>query len=163
MDEIHLEGQEGFARKILNLEYKIRLPELLLQRLDYATMAHSIEARAPFLGIRLIESILPTSFEERNKNRIAKAWIRDAATRHLPPYILNFPKSGFGAEFMAMLNAQLGDRFEQEIILRPDAPIRTFLKDDFFKLCLSRHKRRGNYAPRLWIVYTLNRWLAKHL
>src|SRR5439155_20290448 len=43
------------AARMTYLELKLRLPELLLMRVDKITMATSIEARVPFLDHHLIE------------------------------------------------------------------------------------------------------------
>jgi asparagine synthase (glutamine-hydrolysing) len=46
MDEINTKTEDEFLRKVLNVEFKLRLPELILPRVDYPTMANSIEARS---------------------------------------------------------------------------------------------------------------------
>jgi asparagine synthase (glutamine-hydrolysing) len=43
------------AARMTYLELKLRLPELLLMRVDKITMATSVEARVPFLDHHLIE------------------------------------------------------------------------------------------------------------
>ncbi len=47
MSEVNLNTNDRYLRQILNLEYKIRLPEMILARIDYPTMANSVEARSP--------------------------------------------------------------------------------------------------------------------
>lgn len=44
-----------YAARMTYLELKLRLPELLLMRVDKITMATSVEARVPFLDHHLIE------------------------------------------------------------------------------------------------------------
>src|SRR6185436_8281121 len=44
-----------FAARMSYLELKLRLPELLLMRVDKMTMATSVEARVPFLDHHLVE------------------------------------------------------------------------------------------------------------
>ena len=72
------------------------LPGRMLAKMDRCSMQHSIEARAPFLSHKLIESMLnlPTSI----KNPPAKWFkglLREWASDRLPPKILNSPKRGF--------------------------------------------------------------------
>ena len=52
-------------QKIPYLEMKLRLPEHLLMRVDKLTMAHSIEARVPFLDHDVVEfaTRLPPSYK----------------------------------------------------------------------------------------------------
>lgn len=159
MNEIKVKGREGFARKILNLEYKLRLPELILNRLDFTAMQNSVETRAPFLDIDLLTNILPSSFFERNKDDIPKAWLTEMSKTILPDYIYNASKKGFGQEFNIILNTHLISKFTDEIINNKQAPIRNYFSSKFFDLCLSRQRKRKNYGHRIWILYTVNKWL----
>ena len=51
----HERSGADFLARMTYLELKIRLPELLLMRVDKMTMANSIEARVPFLDHKLVE------------------------------------------------------------------------------------------------------------
>ena len=51
--ERHADGD--FLSRMIYLELKLRLPELLLMRVDKVTMANSIETRVPFLDHHLVE------------------------------------------------------------------------------------------------------------
>eukprot|EP00952_Eustigmatos_sp_NYUAD-ZCMA_P003541 15467-Eustigmatos_ZCMA.PRE.1 len=46
-------GRDALTRMIYN-EFKLRLPELLLMRVDKITMSESLEARVPFLDHELV-------------------------------------------------------------------------------------------------------------
>lgn len=159
MQEIRVPGSEGHARRILNLEYKLRLPELLLPRLDYGSMAQSVEARAPFLGRALLEAVLSSRFETRNRGRQAKAWIYDLARRHLPAYITERPKFGFGHEFKTLYNTALKDRFEQEVLGDPDAPLFEYVDRAYAANYFERLRDPSLSGTRIWILYSVNRWL----
>ena len=50
--------ESDFLARMTYLELKLRLPELLLMRVDKITMATSVEARVPFLDHRLVEYAL---------------------------------------------------------------------------------------------------------
>src|SRR6266498_3426064 len=50
-----LRPDSDFAARMTYLELKLRLPELLLMRVDKMTMATSVEARVPFLDHQLVE------------------------------------------------------------------------------------------------------------
>src|SRR3989344_6410383 len=51
----NIDSSADFMSRLTYLEIKHRLPELLLMRSDKMTMAHSVEARVPFLDKRLVE------------------------------------------------------------------------------------------------------------
>ena len=79
------------------MEMKLRLPEHLLMRVDKLTMAHSIEARVPFLDHDVVEfaTRLPSSYKLREG--VGKALLKDAAAPYLDRSIIDRRKQGFGA------------------------------------------------------------------
>ncbi|MGA2014038.1 MAG: asparagine synthase (glutamine-hydrolyzing), partial [Solirubrobacteraceae bacterium] len=85
------------------------LPDQLLFKMDIATMANSLEARAPLLDYRLVEwaARLPTSFKQRGRTR--KRLISDALARHVPPELFRRPKIGFTAPIPTWLRSDLYD------------------------------------------------------
>jgi asparagine synthase (glutamine-hydrolysing) len=159
MGEVLVEGQEGFIRKVLNLEYKLRLPEVLLPRIDYSTMINSVEARAPLLDHDLVSQSMMLPFSTRNHNG-PKALIRDVASRYLPDYIVNRPKSGFGTEFSTFLTQEFNDWFRAEIV-QAKAPIKEYVDGGFLAQTLEDNVRQTrDVAQTMWVLYALNRWLA---
>lgn len=79
------------------IDLQIRLPELLLMRMDKLVMQSSIEARVPFLDHKLIEYILTIPekiiFDKQN----TKPLIKQVANKHIPKEIYNRTKQGFRA------------------------------------------------------------------
>jgi len=76
------------------------LHNMNLQRVDRATMAHSIEGRVPFLDIDFVEyamSINPKLKLAGKSKRIEKWLLRQAFTSYLPDEIIWRPKMEFAA------------------------------------------------------------------
>ena len=76
------------------------LHNMNLQRVDRATMAHSIEGRVPFLDIDFVEyvmSIDPSLKQAGKTSRIEKWLLRQAFSGHLPEEVLWRPKAEFAA------------------------------------------------------------------
>jgi asparagine synthase (glutamine-hydrolysing) len=86
-------------------EFGLRMPELLLMRIDKMTMAASVEARAPFLDPQLVEfaARLPLALHLANGSgkRILKRAFRDV----VPEFVLARPKQGFGAPVRRWLSS----------------------------------------------------------
>jgi asparagine synthase (glutamine-hydrolysing) len=80
----------------LYLDINTYLPEDLLVKMDIATMAHSLEARVPFLDHQLMELVaqIPSQFK-LNGSR-AKFILKRAYSDFLPRAILRRKKMGFG-------------------------------------------------------------------
>ncbi|TAN56508.1 MAG: asparagine synthase (glutamine-hydrolyzing), partial [Magnetospirillum sp.] len=84
-------------QKIPYLEMKLRLPEHLLMRVDKMTMAHSIEARVPFLDQDVVDfaTRLPPSY--KLCDGIGKYLVKRAAEPLVDHDLLYRRKQGFGA------------------------------------------------------------------
>jgi asparagine synthase (glutamine-hydrolysing) len=159
MDEIKINGEEGYIRKILNIEYKFRLPELLLPRIDYSTMLNSVEARAPFLDYKLVETCVKTSFFERNKDSELRKFQKEVAKKYLPKYILNKPKSGFGEEFVQARRHELLPYYNDEILYNDSSFLKEYITNEALGNIKSKYYKKNKDI--LWIFYTLEKWLNR--
>ncbi len=77
------------------LDLRLRLPELLLMRVDKMTMATAVEARVPFLDHHLIRLVLGLPAEAKIPQGRLKHLLKLAVKDLLPPNILDRPKQGF--------------------------------------------------------------------
>ena len=94
----YFSNKDSYLTKWMTLiDLQIRLPELLLMRMDKLVMQSSIEARVPFLDHKLIEFVLsvPESIIF-NKNN-TKPLLKKVASKHIPKQIFNRTKQGFRA------------------------------------------------------------------
>lgn len=73
----------------------VHMPASLLQRLDRASMAHSLEARVPFLSHRFVDWALTIPAEFKLRNGVGKYVLREAVKPWLPPQTPNGRKLGF--------------------------------------------------------------------
>ncbi len=77
------------------LDLRLRLPELLLMRVDKMTMATSLEARVPFLDQEFIRLAVSIPGSLKYKDRQLKRLLKNALTGILPDEILHRKKQGF--------------------------------------------------------------------
>src|SRR5262249_20135459 len=88
---------ENWTDSMLSADVNLYLPDDLLVKIDRATMAHSLEARSPFLDHVLMEfvaSLVPTfKLSGKQTKRLLKAVLRGL----IPDTILDRPKMGFCA------------------------------------------------------------------
>jgi len=78
------------------IELKLRLPELLLMRVDKMSMAVSLEARVPFLDHKLVEFTMGIPQKEKIKNGEGKYILKKAVDGLLPDEIIYRQKKPFG-------------------------------------------------------------------
>lgn len=77
----------------------VHLPASMCQRLDRSSMAHSLEARVPFLSHRFVEWALTIPTELKLRGSIGKYVLRQAVEPWLPKGALSQRKIGFQLPF----------------------------------------------------------------
>ncbi len=89
-------GPADLASHVLEFYTNFYLQDDILAKVDRTSMAHSLEVRAPFLDIELVDFVrrLPTNWKLRRGR--TKALLKSALAPLLPEDILRRPKKGFG-------------------------------------------------------------------
>lgn len=87
---------QGILNWMTYLDLNLRLPELLLMRVDKMTMAVSLEARVPFLDHRLVERALVTPESTKTRGGVLKGLLKMAVRGLIPDSIIDRRKQGFG-------------------------------------------------------------------
>lgn len=73
----------------------VHMPASLLNRLDRSSMAHSLEARVPFLSHSFVDWALTIPSDLKMRGKVGKYVLRRAVKPWLPAGALNQPKLGF--------------------------------------------------------------------
>lgn len=94
-------------RKIMYLDNVMLLQQILLKKMDIATMAHSLESRTPFLSSELLH--LAPSLPEawKVKGGKTKYLLRKVAEKYLPPEVCVRPKMGFEIPLQKWVDTKL--------------------------------------------------------
>jgi asparagine synthase (glutamine-hydrolysing) len=89
------------------LDLRLRLPELLLMRVDKMTMASSVEARVPFLDQEVVRLAMSIPQSVKFKDGALKAILKKAVAPLLPADIVHRPKQGFAVPVEDWFQAKL--------------------------------------------------------
>tara|TARA_Y100001958_G_C21237371_1_gene564154 strand:+ start:1314 stop:3182 length:1869 start_codon:yes stop_codon:yes gene_type:complete len=160
-NEIRSDLKDSYLRKVLNIEYKFRLAELLLPRVDYPSMAASIEARSPFMDHKLIEYTSSISWSKKMKYG-PKTLLKKIAKNKLPSYIVNAPKVGFGELLNPFFDDVLPEWLYEEVIDKKNVPIKGYIEEKYIKKLYKKHKDTKMYGFQIWTIYSLNLWMQKN-
>ena len=132
------------------IDLKIRLPELLLMRMDKLSMQSGVEARVPFLDHRIVEFVL--SLPENiifDLNR-TKPLLKDLSTRHIPEKVLRRKKQGFRAPISNWIQKDPDYFFDK---------IHEFnLNYNFFDPTALSRTLKGGDIQKIWYIYNLSSW-----
>jgi asparagine synthase (glutamine-hydrolysing) len=101
-------------------EMQLRLPELLLMRIDRFSMAHGVEARVPFLEPELVKLAYRLPVDQKLAGGQSKIALKRALEGLVPEEVLMRPKQGFGAPIMTWfghrMGALLGSLLDEECV-----------------------------------------------
>lgn len=159
-DQINSTSNDNYLRKVLNIEYKLRLPEQVLTRLDYPSMQASIEVRSPFMDHKLIQYSAQLPFKIKMKKG-PKSILFEIGRNKLPSYILEHKKVGFGMLLSPFMEDILPTWFQDEI-LNNHSPLKDYLSEKELAKVLKNHQKKKNTGFKLWILYALHHWLKIH-
>ncbi|MCD6568821.1 asparagine synthase (glutamine-hydrolyzing) [bacterium] len=156
-------GKVDFLQKMLYLELNIRLPELLLMRVDKMAMANSIETRVPFLDHRLVELAFSIPMKLKIKNDTTKYILKKAVKGIIPDEIINRPKKGFGAPVGEWMRDDSDIKDRLFVIIRHSKIKELNIFDyNYIENLISDHcNRRTDNSFRLWNLITLSLWYDK--
>lgn len=135
------------------------LPDDLLVKTDIASMAASLELRAPLLDQKVISTGISLPVNAKIASRYGKMVLRRAFQDLLPEEVVYRRKTGFGVPLDAwmrgpMINplrdAVIDGRMQKQGILNPQA-VAGLINDHM--------TQKGDHRHRLWALLVLQRWL----
>ncbi|HXG39142.1 MAG TPA: asparagine synthase (glutamine-hydrolyzing) [Bacteroidota bacterium] len=147
-----------YLQRMVYLEFKHRLPELLLMRVDKMSMATSVEARVPFLDHRLVEYSMQIPRELKLKNGVPKYLLKKAVEGIIPHKIIYRKKQGFAAPVNEWLRGEwfgfLENTLVNSLLVREG-----ILHKDFIITLIRQHRdRRRDEGQNLWNLLNLALW-----
>ena len=126
-------------------------------KVDVASMANSLEVRAPFLDHKLMEWAARVPEEQRFFGKEPKSLLKQAMEPYLPHALLYRPKMGFGVPIDLWLRREMKD-FAYDILLGESAHARGMFDAKAVGQLLDRHASGENWANRIWPLLMLELW-----
>lgn len=141
----------------MDVDVRTYLPSDLLVKMDIATMAHSLEARAPLLDTRIMEfaAALPSSMKVRG--RTGKWLLRQAAQGWLPDVVLDRRKMGFGVPVSTWLREDLRD-LTYDTLTDGTARNRPYFDAVAIDRLLEEHEGGADHGARIWALLCFELW-----
>lgn len=102
-----------YLDQAMYVDIKTWLVDNILVKVDRMTMAHSLEARAPFLDYRIMEFAAALPIKLKLKGFRKKYLLKKSQDARLPREILEKKKKGFNAPVSHWINSSLQEKFRE--------------------------------------------------
>ncbi|MFH0710692.1 MAG: asparagine synthase (glutamine-hydrolyzing) [Pseudomonadota bacterium] len=139
------------------IDLKLFVGEHFLAKLDRMSMAHTLEARAPFLDHSFAKAVFSLDSQTRIGEGGTKYLLKQMGKKYLSDEILNRKKKGFANPYMEWLIAS------KRIDLIREVNVQTglFHSSELEKYIEMAH--RGKFKQHTWGLYCLSHWMKREL
>lgn len=150
--------------KAMQIHFQTVLPDDYLSKVDYASMAVSMEARSPFLDRDLLELAFKIPAEARFRNFQAKSILRRLAYRYIPKEVIDRPKMGFVSPVWDWLANDWQDLVER-YILGDNIERRGWFNRAYLESYFNNHQKNPTKYTGyiLWTLLILELWILFHV
>ena len=156
------EGAEELAR-LQDVDLGIYLVDDLLVKTDRASMAHSLEARVPYLDTVVTNLALALPTRHKIRGLTKKVLLRKAAAPLLPREIVHGKKRGFSIPAAAWLRGEL-EPFARETLSRETLHRQGFFSPEVVGRLLDDHVAgREDRSRQLWGLLAFTLWYERHV
>ena len=136
------------------------MPGDILSKIDRASMANSLELRAPFLDKNFAEFAISLPCQLKLNSFEDKIIMRRAFEESWPEVIQKRSKLGFGAPIHIWLKKPKVQKLVEEYLNDPHKKIYNYISFKKSKKYLKREMNYKNY--KIWILLNLSIWMEKH-
>ncbi len=153
---------KNIYERISDFDLKTYLNWDINTKVDRASMAYSLETRAPLLDYRVVDfaRAVPTNFkfDKNNQKRILK----DVLYQYVPKEFFDRPKSGFTMPFKEWFKNELKEYVLSEL---DDTGLKTIpgINVKEVQACIQQHMNgTWNRYPMIWSLLVLKQWLKQN-
>lgn len=152
-------GDLSDIERMMQLDMVSYMPDDILAKVDRATMAVSLESRAPLLDHRVVRFAWSLAPELKHRAGVSKWALRQVLYRYVPPELIDRPKMGFevpiGLWMRGALKDWTGDLLARERLAREG----WFDPDAITGLWNDHLSGKANWGLQLWPVVMFQSWL----
>ncbi len=155
------EGAQELAR-LQDLDLGIYLVDDLLVKTDRASMAHSLEARLPFLDPVVAELALALETRQKVRGFSKKRLLRQAVEPMLPREIIRGRKRGFSIPVAAWLRGDL-ERFARDVLSPETVERQGYLSPEAVTGVLDAHvSGKDDLSRQIWGLLSFTLWFDRY-
>ncbi|MBW3016860.1 asparagine synthase (glutamine-hydrolyzing) [Candidatus Woesearchaeota archaeon] len=154
----YFSDKQNFTNQLLRFDTKRLLPESYLMKTDRMTMAHSVEARVPFLDHRMAELAFSIPPSYKLNGMTTKYILKQALHSHLPKDIITRKKQSFHVPVEEWIEKDLKHVFEEMLSEKAIKSQGYFDYGYIEKIFRNYSHSKLFYARQLWNIMSFQLW-----
>jgi asparagine synthase (glutamine-hydrolysing) len=158
-DEALWQKIDNTVLTMLYLDLMTYHPDDILQKVDRAAMAVSLETRVPYLDHDLVEFIMSLPLEMKIRNGSSKWILRQVLYRHLPQKLMERPKMGFAIPVGEWIKGSMREWAEELTAQKRIEEERYFNAQALDSMWQQHLSGRFNHTHELWNILMFQSWL----
>ena len=158
-----LSGNEDTLNRMIYADFHSWLPDVLMTKMDIASMRNSLEARSPLLDHNLAEfawNLPPQMKLHGYASGGSKHIFRQAFSHLLPEKLLSRPKTGFGIPLGKWFRGSLKRKWEQACLCEKALSRGLFKKEALERIIAEHCSGKSDNGYQLWALLVLETWLS---
>jgi asparagine synthase (glutamine-hydrolysing) len=145
-------------RRMAYSELRLRLPELLLMRVDKICMSTTIEARVPFLDHEIVEFTMDIPRRFKIRGHVAKRLLKESVAGWIPDEVIYRTKMGFDAPMSHWLRGEFGRKVEARLMASRLMGAGFFQRPYLRRMCREHRDGLHNHSLGIWALFNLVSW-----
>lgn len=150
---------DNLVNEMMHLDFNTYLADDILVKVDRASMACSLETRAPLLDHSIIEFANSLPLNQKIRNGRGKIILRDLLGTYIPKELFERPKSGFMPPLKDWLRHDLRD-WAEDLLSPQNLP--TYISKEVVNKTWNEHlSRKSDWTQQIWSILMLQNWLRR--
>ncbi|MBS1558630.1 MAG: asparagine synthase (glutamine-hydrolyzing) [Bacteroidetes bacterium] len=162
---LHTIPEKESINDILLTDMSLVLPNDMLTKVDWMSMANGLEVRTPFLDFELVNFSFTLPAEFKINSTLRKRLVQDAFRDMLPASLYNRPKKGFEVPMLKWLRTEMRSLIENDLLSKDfieQQNIFNYEEIDRLKKKLFS-SNPGDEHARIWALVVFQWWWKKYV
>jgi len=156
-------AKRGSEQELIYMYLKTYLQDDILVKVDRASMMNSLEVRAPFMDVHVVEFLNRLPYDFKLKGFRGKHLLKETMRGKLPSDIIDRPKKGFGIPVSLWLKNELKDLCN-DLLSKEMIESQGLFDYNYVEQLKQNHfKGRQNNRKELWNLMVFQLWRRNFL
>ncbi len=150
--------KKDLVNSMMSLDFNTWLPDDILMKVDKTTMAHSLEARVPFLDPNMLDLCTKIPVNQKIRWNTEKYVLKQAMKQTVPSEICKRRKHGFNVPVHDWIEKDMKD-LSNDLLSKESIKNRGLFKHSYIEKLLTHYKKSKIFNSRqLWSLINFEIW-----